>query len=180
MTDSIDTSEREAEEPRAGRSNARPSNRDAFLPVVVEDLTGVSEEGRQIIYALERARDENHAHAMRLLGARDYGAEFPAADAECIDKAIGLIVGYSRLERVNAELVEAAQPAQGEAALSTSDVSALSVCRLFIDTIHSVENRCMAADGPVTKTCDEITDDELRAVYDAAKAVVRASKEQIK
>lgn len=100
--------------------------------------------------------------------------------ASSADREAAMLDELRRLDRVNAELVEAAQPAQGEAALSTSDVSALSVCRLFIDTIHSVENRCMAADGPVTKTCDEITDDELRAVYDAAKAVVRASKEQIK
>lgn len=43
-----------------------------------------------------------------------------------------------------------------------------AVAQLYIDTIHAVENRCMAADGPVTPTHQEITDDELRRVYVAA------------
>lgn len=47
--------------------------------------------------------------------------------------------------------------------------------QFFIDTIERVENRCMAADGPVTKTCDEITDEELRALYVAAQQVVNSS-----
>jgi hypothetical protein len=48
-----------------------------------------------------------------------------------------------------------------------------SFAQAFIDMIHTVENRCMAADGPVIPTCDEITDDELRKLYVAAKAVVK-------
>lgn len=44
--------------------------------------------------------------------------------------------------------------------------------QMFIDTIHSVEQRCMAADGPVTPTCKEITDDELRKLYRAAEQAV--------
>jgi hypothetical protein len=44
----------------------------------------------------------------------------------------------------------------------------------FIDTIHSVEQRCMAADGPVTPTCKEITDDELRALYQAAQQAMKS------
>lgn len=43
-----------------------------------------------------------------------------------------------------------------------------AVAQLYIDTIHGVENRCMAVDGPVTQTHQEITDAELRAVYVAA------------
>lgn len=31
--------------------------------------------------------------------------------------------------------------------------------------IDVVEQRCLAADGPVTKTHNEITDDELRQIY---------------
>ena len=31
--------------------------------------------------------------------------------------------------------------------------------------IDVVEQRCLAADGPVTKTHDEITDNELRRIY---------------
>jgi hypothetical protein len=45
----------------------------------------------------------------------------------------------------------------------------IAACRVVIDTIHSVENRCMAADGPVTPTHQEITDDELRAMYVACR-----------
>lgn len=32
-----------------------------------------------------------------------------------------------------------------------------------------VDNRCMAADGPVTLTKDEITTEELRRIYQLAK-----------
>ena len=35
--------------------------------------------------------------------------------------------------------------------------------------IEYVDNRCMAADGPVTKTRHEMTDDEMRAIYALAK-----------
>lgn len=35
--------------------------------------------------------------------------------------------------------------------------------------IEHVDSRCMAADGPVTKTRHEITDDELRRIYRLAK-----------
>ena len=47
-----------------------------------------------------------------------------------------------------------------------------------IDVIHSVEQRCMAADGPVTPTCDEITDKELRKMYVAATAARAALSAQ--
>lgn len=33
------------------------------------------------------------------------------------------------------------------------------------DIIDGIENRCMAADGPVTNTRHEMTDDELRRIY---------------
>ncbi len=33
------------------------------------------------------------------------------------------------------------------------------------EIIDGVENRCMAADGPVTNTRAEMTDDELRRIY---------------
>lgn len=35
--------------------------------------------------------------------------------------------------------------------------------------IEDVDNRCLAADGPVTKTRHEMTDDEMRAIYALAK-----------
>lgn len=37
--------------------------------------------------------------------------------------------------------------------------------------ILSVENRCMAADGPVTRTLDEMTEKELRTIWKACKAI---------
>lgn len=35
--------------------------------------------------------------------------------------------------------------------------------------IEDVDHRCMAADGPVTPTRAEITDEELRRIYALAK-----------
>jgi hypothetical protein len=39
------------------------------------------------------------------------------------------------------------------------------VAHAYVSMIETVEQRCMAADGPVTPTHKEITDAELRAVY---------------
>lgn len=36
------------------------------------------------------------------------------------------------------------------------------------DIIEDVDLRCMATDGPVTKTRNEITDDEIREIYKLA------------
>lgn len=41
--------------------------------------------------------------------------------------------------------------------------------------IECVDNRCLAADGPVTKTRHEITEDEMRAIYTLAKEGPSAS-----
>lgn len=35
--------------------------------------------------------------------------------------------------------------------------------------IEQVDNRCMAADGPVTPTNEEITLEELKQIYELAK-----------
>ena len=43
--------------------------------------------------------------------------------------------------------------------------------------ILSVENRCMAADGPVSRTLEEMTEDELRAIWQASDAALRAYQE---
>lgn len=43
------------------------------------------------------------------------------------------------------------------------------------DVLETVDNRCMAADGPVTPTKDEINPDELRTLYTAACAIVKAT-----
>lgn len=51
----------------------------------------------------------------------------------------------------------------------------IAVAQAYVDMIHGVENRCMAADGPVTPTHAEITDAELRSVYELARAALEAS-----
>ncbi len=66
-------------------------------PRVLEDLEGIDENLRQVIYALERARDANRAHAARLLAKLDYSAEFPAEDADRLDEAIRLITVMGRI-----------------------------------------------------------------------------------
>lgn len=37
------------------------------------------------------------------------------------------------------------------------------------DIIEGVDNRCMAVDGPVSRTLKEMTDDEMRKIYKLAK-----------
>ena len=37
------------------------------------------------------------------------------------------------------------------------------------EIIESVDNRCMAADGPVTPTLQEMTQDEISRIYALAK-----------
>ena len=38
----------------------------------------------------------------------------------------------------------------------------------IVQIIEAVDRRCTAADGPVLKTREEITDEELRAIYKLA------------
>lgn len=58
----------------------------------------------------------------------------------------------------------------GECAAEIAKLRA--VAQAYVDMIERVESRCMAADGPVTKTCDEITDAELIVVYKLAQAAL--------
>lgn len=43
--------------------------------------------------------------------------------------------------------------------------------KLIAEIIEAVDDRALAVDGPVTPTKDEITADELKAIYRAAKGV---------
>lgn len=52
----------------------------------------------------------------------------------------------------------------------------IEACQLVINVIHTVENRCMAADGPVLPTSEEITEAELKRMYDACKAAIQNHK----
>jgi thioesterase domain-containing protein len=61
-------------------------------------LAHLDEPMRQIVYALERARDANEAEATRRLDALDYSAEFFAEDAESLQQAIDWICA-ARAER---------------------------------------------------------------------------------
>ena len=49
--------------------------------------------------------------------------------------------------------------------------------RVILDVVDSVELRCMAADGPVTPTLQEITEAELRRLWRAARAIAREVRE---
>lgn len=49
--------------------------------------------------------------------------------------------------------------------LEVENAKLRAVVQRYIDMIHHVETRCMAADGPVTPTHREITDDDLRRIY---------------
>lgn len=59
-------------------------------------LAHLDEPTRQIVYALERARDANQQQANRLMNAMDYNAEFFAEDAESLQKAIDWILAAGR------------------------------------------------------------------------------------
>ncbi len=68
--------------------------------------------------------------------------------------------------RVRAESAEAALRERNEDA------------RVIADTLEAIDNRCMAADGPVTPTLQEATASELRKIYTAAKRIDAARKEK--
>ena len=44
------------------------------------------------------------------------------------------------------------------------------------DVIEGVERRCLAADGPVTPTTQEITEDELRQIWTLTQGRLRAGE----
>jgi hypothetical protein len=102
-----------------------------------------------------------HTHGPWSLG----GIAFPKSDRPLVN------VWGPQDGRASGQLVckDASVP---DGQLITAAPQLQTVAQLFIDTIHAVENRCMAADGPVTATCDEITDAELRAIYVAAVAAL--------
>ena len=52
--------------------------------------------------------------------------------------------------------------------LESRNSSALKRLAKIAEIIECVENRCMAADGPVTPTLDEMTPTEIRQIYQLA------------
>jgi hypothetical protein len=54
-----------------------------------------------------------------------------------------------------------------DAALGNEESAAMGRARLssIKEIIDGIENRCLAADGPVTNTRHEMTDEELRRIY---------------
>ena len=53
-------------------------------------------------------------------------------------------------------------------------IEALEAALLVVtSTIESVDNRCMAADGPVTPTLDEMTQEEISLIYNTAVAALK-------
>ncbi len=59
--------------------------------------------------------------------------------------------------------------------IKATDEQAMLRARLYSikEIIDGVENRCMAVDGPVTNTRDEMSDEELRRIYRLAGGTVR-------
>ena len=62
---------------------------------------------------------------------------------------------------------------EGFNAMQRQRDNALFKLRQIADIIDLVENRCLAADGPVTNTRHEMTDDELRRIYVLAGGEIR-------
>jgi len=54
--------------------------------------------------------------------------------------------------------------------------------RLFqiVSIIDGVDNRCMAADGPVSNTRQEMTDEELRQIYRLATGKLKVWRKRIR
>jgi len=46
----------------------------------------------------------------------------------------------------------------------------------IVQIIEGVETRCMAVDGPVTATLQEMTERELREIYALAKGTARSDR----
>lgn len=76
-----------------GPARAEWALRDLFTVPADEDMA-------QIIYALERQERALEAHADRLMAAHDYGAEFPACDAQCMRQAVGALRGLASHNKV--------------------------------------------------------------------------------
>lgn len=76
-------------------------------------------------------------------------------------RAIGKI-----LAKHDAGVIEAALELEN-VARDNADSAAVANARLtsIREIIDGIENRCMAADGPVTNTRHEMTDEELRRIY---------------
>lgn len=59
-------------------------------------------------------------------------------------------------------------------ALASAAATAQKEVGKILEIIGRVDSRCMAADGPVTPTREEMTDRELRQIYLAAGRAMRA------
>jgi hypothetical protein len=70
------------------------------------------------------------------------------------------------LAKHDAGIIEAALELEG-VARDNGDTAAMRQARLdsIKEIIDGIENRCMAADGPVTNTRHEMSDEELRRIY---------------
>lgn len=67
---------------------------------------------------------------------------------------------------------------RGKAEDAEAEVARLrEAAQAAMNVIEMVENRCMAADGPVTPTCDEITDDELREIYHGLRRALQEAED---
>lgn len=79
--------------------------------------------------------------------------------------------GYAMVRRKGCApfIVPEKELKQNAPAVKRPPRSAAGQCAAIVSIIEAVENRCMEVDGPVTPTHQEITDEELRRIYLAAK-----------
>lgn len=87
--------------------------------------------------------------------------------------------GYEAgLNRGNEDAGKIIDVLQAENARLREQAEALEAAHQRVRSIIlSVENRCMAADGPVSRTLEEMTEDELRAIWQASDAALCAYQE---
>lgn len=70
--------------------------------------------------------------------------------------------------------VNSAKRAKAAARLRSAMHGSRASCAAIVGIIEAVENRCMAADGPVTSTLREMTEGEMRTIYRLAKRGAQA------
>lgn len=81
-------------------------------------------------------------------------------------------------QRVMERLVEQGwQPPFSSDMVMTIISSAVTACSRFNTVVHTVENRCLAADGPVTPTLREMREDELAALWSTVQDIRTAMED---
>lgn len=124
------------------------------LPMLREPRAEEPIDVKQVIYALERARDGLQAEADRLHEQLDYSAEFPAEDADRMREAIALL---------SAKPVEPAPPAPADIQAVIKAARDWSCDRVpndfgeaeLMKTLWTLDGDWPGCEGCDHSTCDE-------------------------